>query len=185
MIEGGASAEPRLETRPDPGALLDELLRENPDSAPALLMRGVWHARNGRIDEARGDLELAMTRYPEQAERLRDELDPYRSRKYLGKTRQGGRITGLYQSMMLGASWFSPELQTARLDLDTGDRERAFERIRDHFARRRAQGQWELVLYDIRFCEDLLGSDFRGEYFPERPYLDLRVERNTFGKDLT
>ncbi len=165
-------------------AELDRFLHEHPDSAPALLMRGVWKARHGRSADGRTDLELAMTRYPEQAESLRDLLDPYRNRRYLGKTRQGGQITGLYESMMLGACWFSPELQSARLDMQLGDEQRAFERIRDHFARRRAQGQWDLILMDIGFCDGLLGEPYRS-YFPEQSYLDLHVERTTFGKDLS
>lgn len=164
-------------------ALLDAVLHDHPDNAPALLLRGLANVKRGRLAEARNELELSMTRYPEQAERLRDELDPYRKREYLRKTRQGGRITGLYRSMMLGASWFSPELQTARLDMQTGAKERALQHVKDHFARRRAQGQWDLILYDLAFCENLLGDLYR-EVFPEKSYLDLRITRNTFGSDV-
>jgi tetratricopeptide (TPR) repeat protein len=176
----GSDGEANPEREHAAGELLEKVLHDDPDCAPALLLRGVWNAKTGRLAEARTDLELAMTRYPEQAERLRDILDPYRSREYLQRTRQGGRITGLYRSMMLGASWFSPELQTARLEMQQGDAKRALERVSDHFARRRAQGQWDLILYDLAFCEDLLGERYR-DFFPEKSYLDLEIDRSTFG----
>lgn len=181
-IEGGEAVRVS-ESAPSTERLLDTVLKDNPDCAPALLLRGLASLRAGRTSEGRTDLELAATRYPEQAERLRDVLDPYRSRDYLRKTRQGGRITGLYRAMMLGANWFSPELQTARAQIALGDKDGALRHVRDHFARRRAQGQWDLVLYDLAFCEDLLGELY-SDVFPEKSYLDLRVEESTFGDDI-
>jgi hypothetical protein len=50
----------------------------------------------------------------------------------------------------------------------------------DHFARRRAQGQWDLILYDLVFCEDLLGDDYR-RIFPEDVDLDLVIDPTFFG----
>jgi tetratricopeptide (TPR) repeat protein len=179
LVEG-ASAE--RENEPDALTLLDALLREHPDNAPALLLRGLWKVRHGRAEEGRVDMQLASTRYPEQAQALADDLDPYRMRTYLQRSQQGVHITGMYRSMMLGAAWFSPELQTARLDFESGAVEHAKQLVREHFARRRAQGQWELIRFDLRFCEDLLGEHYR-EIFPERSYLDLIVERNHFGRD--
>jgi len=179
LVEGAA---PRTENNVDALTLLDALLHEHPDTASALLLRGLWKVRHGRVEEGRVDMQLASTRYPEQAQALADDLDPYRMRSYLQRSQQGVQITGMYRSMMLGAAWFSPELQTARLDFETGDVEHAKQLVREHFARRRAQGQWDLIRFDLRFCEDLLGEHYR-DLFPERSYLDLIVERNHFGKD--
>lgn len=161
-------------------ALLADVLQREPDNAPALVLRGMWRWIRGEASEGRSDLELAASRYPLQAERLRDELDPYSKREYLRRTRQGGRVTALYRTMMLGANHFSPDLQLARAQLDAGDAAGAFERVKDHFARRRVQGQWDLVLYDLEFCEDLLGDRYR-EYVPEKSYLDLEVEEQLIG----
>jgi hypothetical protein len=147
-------------------------------------LRGLWRVRHGEVEKGRVDLQLASTRYPEQAQMLTDALDPYRMRSYLQRSQQGVHITGMYKSMMLGAAWFSPELQTARLDFESGDVEHAKQLVREHFARRRAQGQWDLVRYDLRFCEDLLGEHYR-EIFPEHSYLDLILEHNTFGRDFS
>ncbi len=163
------------ERGPEVERLLDGVLHEAPDCAPALLLRGLWRWRRGDRSGGRSDLELAMTRYPVQAQALRDELDPYSKREYLRQTRQGGRVTGIYRTMMLGANHFSPELQLARLELESGETVDALARVKDHFARRRAQGQWDLVLYDLEFCEDLLGERYR-DYFAEKSYLDLVIE---------
>lgn len=179
LVEG---ANANAETKLDVVALLDEILREHPDSAPALLLRGMWRVRNGELEAGRVDLKLAASRYPEQARVLATQLDPYRMRSYLQRSQQGVAITGLYRAMMLGASWFSPELQSARLEFDAGQIEHATQLVREHFARRRAQGQWDLILFDLRFCEDLLGEHY-GAIFPEHSYLDLHVSRNFFGKD--
>jgi hypothetical protein len=51
----------------------------------------------------------------------------------------------------------------------------------DHFSRRRSQGQWDLILYDVGFCEDLLGDDYR-RIFPEDVYLNLVIEPTFFGE---
>lgn len=163
--------------------LLSDVLQREPDNAPALLLRGMWRWIRGDAAEGRSDLELAASRYPLQADRLRDELDPYSKREYLRRTRQGGRVTALYRTMMLGANHFSPDLQLARAELESGDAAGAFARVKDHFARRRVQGQWDLVLYDLEFCEDLLGDRYR-EYFPERSYLDLEVEERLIGSSV-
>lgn len=179
LVEG---ANQSGETKLDVVALLDEFLREHPDSAPALLLRGMWRVRNGQLDQGQVDLKLAASRYPEQARVLVTQLDPYRMRSYLQRSQQGVAITGLYRAMMLGASWFSPELQSARLEFEAGRIEHATDLVRQHFARRRAQGQWDLILFDLRFCEDLLGEHYAA-IFPEHSYLDLHVSRNFFGKD--
>lgn len=175
-VESADAASPELdETR----ALLDRLLAEHPDqAAPVLLLRGAWNAKRGRDADARADFELAATRYPEQSARLKDLVDPYALRGYMRDTTQGRNVTGLYQALSLGAGWFSPELQLARLAFARGDRAEGRRQTLEHFQRRRKDRQWDLVLYDVDFCESLLGDDFAA-LFPEVSYLDLVIEPTT------
>jgi hypothetical protein len=163
-------------------ALLEDFIDEHPESsAPALLLQGVHEARRGNVDEARLLLQQSATSYPRQAEALTELLDPYRVRsRYLRKSREGNSIRELYKGTMLGASWFSPDLQLARLDFEAGDFDSGRRKVMDHFSRRRSQGQWDLILYDVGFCEDLLGDDYR-RIFPEDVYLNLVIEPTFFG----
>lgn len=180
-VEGGVALPAEVA---DLGRYLDEFIAGHPDqAAPALLLRGVWRARKGDVSNARADLELASTRYPQQAARLRERFDPYNARSYLRQTSAGRSITGLYEASMLGAGWFSPELQLARTLFETGDREQGKRQIREHFHRRRAGGQWNLVLYDLEFCEGLLRDEF-ASMFPEVSYLDLEISRPMLGDDV-
>ena len=167
-------------------AVLAAYLEEHPDaSAPAYLLRGVMHADRGELDAARLDLEQAATYYPKQAELLQDMLDPYRarSRTFLRKSREGNLVLGLYKSSMLGAAWFSPDLQLARLAFEQGNVEAGRQKVTDHFARRRAQGQWDLVIRDLQFCEAFLRDDYQ-LILPERGWLDLDVEEAILGSKL-
>jgi hypothetical protein len=161
---------------------LDDFVQQHPESsAPALLLRGVYEARRGHPDEARLLLQQSATNYPRQAEALTELLDPYRVRsRWLRKSREGNAIRELYKGTMLGASWFSPDLQLARLDFEGGDLAGGERKVMDHFARRRSQGQWDLILYDVEFCESLLGDDYR-RIFPEDVYLNLVIEESFFG----
>ena len=179
LIEGDLAGEGDGDEVPE---LLQAYLDAHPaSSAPALLLSGVHAARAGRADEARLLFEQASANYPRQADQLGQLLDPYHLRsRYLRKTRAGNSIRELYRSTMLGAAWFSPELQLAKLDFEAGQVEEATRRVRDHFARRRAQGQWGLIVYDIHFCEELLGDHFR-QIFPEDVYLDLVIDPTFFG----
>jgi hypothetical protein len=180
-IEGGVELPPEFG---DVGRYLDEFIEAHPEqAAPALLLRGVWRARSGALELAREDLELASTRYPQQSERLREHFDPYRSRSYLRQTSAGRAITGMYEASMLGAGWFSPELQLARTYFAAGDREGAKRQMREHFHRRRSDGQWNLLLYDLDFCEGILREDFE-QLFPQVSYLDLEISRPMFGDDV-
>jgi hypothetical protein len=180
-VEGGVELPAE---RGDLARFVDELIAREPErAAPALVVRGVWRARRGESALAREDFELAATRYPQQSERLRAGFDPYASRAYLRQTSAGRGITGLYEASMLGAAWFSPELQLARERFGAGDREAGKRLIREHFHRRRADGQWNLVLYDLDFCEGLLGPEFAA-LFPEVNYLDLEISRPMFGNDV-
>jgi hypothetical protein len=68
-------------------------------------------------------------------------------------------------------------LQTAaRWRWQLGDETRAFERIRDHFARRRAQGSVGLDRYDIQFCDDCSGRPTRATSPSARTSICARAE---------
>ena len=175
LIESGTVEGAQVEN------LLHGYIQEHPDStAPAQLLLGVHHARSGNRSEASLQLQQAAAYYPRQSDQLSDLLDPYKQRAFLRKTREGNFIVGQYQSTMLGAGYFSPDLQMARIHFAAGEHEEGQTKVKDHFARRRSQEQWELVLSDIQFCEATLGDDFR-TLFPEDSYLDLIVKPTLFG----
>lgn len=179
ILEGGTAEDwPRAE------ALLAEVLERHPDqSAPALLLQGVLAQKRG---DPRATLafQQSAAMYPKQAAQLADMLDPYRQRAYLDQSRQGGWILEGYQSTMLGAGYFSPDLQLAKISFDGGRFEEGRERVLEHFGRRRAQGAWDFLFPDIQFCIALLGSDYRA-IFPEDAWLDLVVEPELLGGGIT
>ena len=165
--------------------LLADYIEDHPSStAPAFQLMGVQHRQMGRIDEARLAFQQSAAYYPKQAEELTDMLDPYTMRSFLRKSREGGFILELYKSTMLGAGYWSPDLQLAELLFDVGDVEAGKEKVLDHFSRRRNQQQWDFVLSDIQFCYDLLGPRF-WEIFPEDHYLDLEIKETMFGSSLS
>jgi len=166
------------------GRLLSDYIEEHPESsAPAFLLLGVHHTRRGQTKEAQLAFQQSAAYFPKQSDALTDMLDPYKMRAFLRKSREGSFIVELYKSTMLGAGYFSPDLQMARMLFEQGDDEAARTKVLDHFARRRQQQQWDFILSDIRFCQDLLGPDF-WEIFPEDTYLDLVVSPTTFGSGL-
>ena len=155
--------------------ILRKYLEAHPgQSAPALLLLGVLNARSGDRDRAQLSFQQAALNYPKQAESLTDLLDPYRSRAWLRRSAQGSHVLELYQSTMLGAGYFSPDLQLARMAFEDGDFEGGRDKILDHFRRRSNQGQWDFILSDLEFCHTLLGDDYR-RIFPEDAWLDLVV----------
>jgi hypothetical protein len=85
---------------------------------------------------------------------------------------------------MLGAGYFSPDLQLAKISFHAGRFEEGRERVLEHFGRRRAQGAWDFLFPDIQFCIALLGSDYRA-IFPEDAWLDLVVEPELLGGGIT
>lgn len=179
-IEGGTA-----EDHAEAAALLEKYLDRHPDhSAPALLLLGALHEARGEAHEARLALQQAAAYYPRQADALDDALDPYAIRSYLQRSREGGLILEQYRSMMLGAGYFSPDLQLARLLFTQNQDEAARAKVLDHFARRRAQKQWDFILSDLQFCHDLLGPHY-WEIFPEDAWLDLQVNPTLLGKGLT
>jgi tetratricopeptide (TPR) repeat protein len=145
-------------------------------SAPALLLLGVLARERGELETARLNFQQASAYYPKQASHLTDMLDPYRMRAWLRKSRDGTLILESYKDTMLGAGMFSPELQLASVAFDRGDFEAGKRRVLDHFARRRAQQQWDFVLSDLAFAQDLLGLDTH-RIFPEGAWLDLEISR--------
>ncbi|MSP55310.1 MAG: hypothetical protein EXR69_06875 [Myxococcales bacterium] len=168
----------------DIGAFLDAIVAAHPDSAaPALQLKGVWLAREGRADAARLAFQLAATAYPAQSATLARLANPYRYRTDLRKTREGTYISKMYQTTQLGAGYFSPDLQMARAYYDQGNATEGKKKLLDHFYRRRNQAQWGLILDDIQFCEQFFGPHF-AQIFPEESFLDLTVAPGLFGEKL-
>lgn len=156
--------------------LLNAYVQQHPNAtAPAYLLLGVLKRQQGRLDEAKLNFEQSAVYYPRQAEALTDLLDPYKQRSYLRKSREGGYVLKQYQSTMLGAGFFSPDLQLAGMNFASKQRDQAESKVFDHFFRRRLQQQWDFVLSDLDFCQQHLGTDFFLIY-PEDSYLDLQLE---------
>lgn len=163
---------------------LEEYMENHPgSSAPALLLLGVHQARLGNSREAQLALQQSAAYYPKQADQLTDMLNPYKMRTFLRKSREGSYIVELYKSTMLGAGYFSPDLQMAKSRFDAGDLEGGRAKVLDHFARRRTQQQWDFIISDVSFCHQLLGPHF-WEIFPEDTYLDLVVSPTMLGSSL-
>ena len=182
LLEGGQVLDPE---GPPVETILGRYIDEHPDaSAPALLLLGVAEARVDRIPQAQLDLQQAAAYYPRQSERLTDLLDPYRSRSYLRKSREGTYIVQLYQATMDGAGYFSPDLQLARIHFDRGEDDQGRAKVLDHFQRRRTQAEWGFILDDLRFAEQFLGEDFV-EMLPEASFLDLQVSPTLIGQRLS
>ena len=161
--------------------LLTGYIDEHPDaSAPALVLLGVHQARRGDARQAQLSFQQSAAYFPKQADALTDMVDPYKMRSFLRKSREGSFIVELYRSTMLGAGYFSPDLQLAKMLFDQGDLEGGRQKVLDHFARRRTQKQWDFVVSDIAFCHELLGPHF-WEIFPEETYLDLQASPSMMG----
>ncbi|MBX3727734.1 MAG: hypothetical protein KF858_01005 [Candidatus Sumerlaeia bacterium] len=161
--------------------LLAATIDANPDrTAPALLLLGVAEREAGNFNEARLLLDQAAAYYPRQAEYLTDRVDAYRMRAFLRKSREGRRVLELYKSTMLGAGYFSPDLQLARLHRDQGSHDAMREKVLDHFSRRRAQRQLDYLISDLDFCTEFLGIDYF-KIFPEEFYLDLEYTTTLMG----
>ncbi len=166
-------------------ALLEASIEAHPDqTAPAFLLLGVLAARAGDGQQARLHLQQAAAYYPKQSDQLLDMLDPYKMRAFLQESREGQYIVELYQSTMLGAGYFSPDLQLARLHFQEGRFDEGQAKVLDHFARRRSQEQWAFVIRDLSFCQELLGSDFQ-RIFPEDSWLDLQVSKPMLGAGIS
>jgi tetratricopeptide (TPR) repeat protein len=176
-----------LATDEDPDEALDLLeaymARHPSHSAPALLLKGVWHYRQGDSAAATLALQEAAKEYPLQAAQLQDMLDPYEARAYLQKSTEGLWVRDSYHTMMLGAAGFSPDLWLARMQFDAGDIEGGRAQIKAHFARQRTQKDWRLLIRELEFCEEFLSPQYQF-MLPERGWLDLQVEEKLMGSKL-
>jgi len=163
---------------------LEAYIAKHPErTAPALLLLGVAHERLGASSEAALSFQQAAAYYPKQAERLTDMLDPYRVRSFLRKSKEGNVILEGYQETMLGAGFFSPDLQLARGHFDNDEIDKGRKKILDHFSRRRNQAQWNLILSDIEFCERHLSPHF-DRILVEDSHLRLIVDPTLIGSKL-
>lgn len=185
LIELGQRPEALAQGAGSARQVLKDYIEAHPDrTAPAFLLLGILEAKTGQRSAATLALQQAATYYPKQAQLLQDMLNPYKMREFLRKSREGGLILEQYKSTMLGAGYFSPDLQMARLRFDEGDFEGGRQKVLDHFSRRRAQGQWDFIISDVIFCERFLGVHWR-RLFPEEPYLDLKIEPSLIGSSLS
>lgn len=163
---------------------LSAYVEKHPErTAPALLLLGVANERMGNQAEATLNFQQAAAYYPKQADRLTDMLDPYRVRSFLRKSKEGNLILEQYQSTMLGAGFFSPDLQLARAHFDADEVDEGRKKILDHFSRRRNQAQWNLILSDIEFCERHLSPHF-DRILVEDSHLRLLVSPTLLGSKL-
>jgi len=164
LLEGGAEL-----GQAEAASTMEEMLESsNGQSAPAYLLRGVKRFKDGDIEGAVLDFDQAAAYYPRQGEKIENRLDLYRKRAFLNRSKEGRVIIGCYRGIMSGAGYFSPDFQKARLLLAKGEREKAKQKIFEHFFRRRLQGQWDKVLNDFLFCRDFLGTDMREILVSER-----------------
>lgn len=142
--------------------VIEELVKSsNGQSAPAYLLRGIHHFKNGDFDKAMIDFDQAAAYYPKQGEHTDDRLNLYKKREFLNRSKEGRLIINSYRGIMTGAGYFSPDFQKARVLLAKGEKDKARQKIFDHFFRRRLQNQWDKVLNDFLFCRDFLGTDLR------------------------
>lgn len=165
-------------------AFLDKFIDDNPGySAPALLLKGVYYLKKGDMKSAKLLFEESAAYYPKQADLLQNNFDPYQTRSYLRKSKEGNQITEMYKTTMLGGGFFTPDLQLAKLYYASNNPEMGKSKVLDHFQRRRNQSQWDYIISDIRFCETAFGKDFR-KILPEHYYLQLKVKPSLMGNKL-
>jgi tetratricopeptide (TPR) repeat protein len=159
-------------------AVLEDYEKNHPGStAPALLLRANIMRNQGDLSAARNHYEHAASYYPKQAGELTDMLNPYAFRTFLRKSREGNYILHQYKSTMLGAGYFSPDLQMARMLYGEAQTDAANAKVLDHFSRRRTQEQWDFIVADIEFCRQIMGLDYE-RIFPPDGYIDLIVNKS-------
>lgn len=164
--------------------VLNRYLEKHPErTAPALLLLGVAYGEMGRHEESTLNFEQAAAYYPRQADHLTDMLNPYKVRSFLKKSKEGSLIVDHYQATMLGAGFFSPDLQLARQHFENGEIDEGQEKILDHFSRRKNQAQWNLLLSDVTFCEKNLSPHFE-RILVEESHLWLKTKPTVFGSKL-
>lgn len=177
LVEGGPDVLPEVDVQ----TLLSDYMEAHPDAtAPAFLLLGAEQARQGRFKEAELSLMQSSAYYPRQAATLADLFNPYEARSYLRATREGRYVLHQYQSTMMGAGRFSPDLQLARIAFRTGNKELGRKKLMEHFFRRRAEQEWDFVLEDVRYCLEEFGVEFSA-IFPPESYLDLISKPSMMG----
>lgn len=166
--------DPRLQQA---NQLLTNYIEKYPTySAPALLLRGIIHAKEGNTAQAFVYFDQSAIEYPRQAEHLTDMLSSYRARTYLNNTAEGAYLLSLYQSTMEGFGLFSPNFAKATINERKGDIMSAREEIYNHFFRRSNQAVHDCLLADMEYCEEHLASSFK-QLLPENSYIDVKFER--------
>jgi len=159
--------------------LLDYYIDLYPNrSAPALLLKGVLCAKQGKEKQALTYLDQSAIEYPKQAESLKDLLEPYQNRAYLNKSVEGKYLLQLYYSTMEGYGFFSPNFQKADYYTQRGMLKESKDEIYKHFFRRGNQGVYHCLLSDIQFCEDFLYSSFK-QLLLEQSFIDISIEPTT------
>ncbi len=163
---------------------LNNFVKQHPDrTAPALLLLGIANARSGNGPEATLLFQQAAAYYPKQAAMLTDMMDPYTARSFLRKSKEGIKIIDLYQATMLGAGIFSPDLHLAQAFFAAGEGEKGRKKVLDHFSRRRNQEQWNLILEDLKYCSEKMGSEFE-KILVEDSHLFLETSTTLLGSAL-
>lgn len=164
--------------------LISDYVKAHPSkTAPALLLQAIVKLKSGQGKEATRLFEQSAAYFPKQSDALSDMLNPYEVRSFLRKSSEGKRIVDLYKSTMLGAGFFSPDLQLAKMYFDKGEHEAGRKKVLDHFSRRRSQNEWDLVLSDVDFCQKFLGADF-DSILVEDSHLELLVSPALIGSSI-
>ncbi|GEM_PF-2690226 len=164
--------------------LVADYVKAHPSkTAPALLLQGIVKSKQSDNKDAIRLFEQSAAYFPKQSEALSDMLNPYEVRSFLRKSSEGKRIVDLYKSTMLGAGFFSPDLQLAKLHFLRGEHEAGRKKVLDHFSRRRAQNEWDLVISDVNFCQKFLGADF-DSILIEDSHLELLVSPALIGSSI-
>lgn len=164
--------------------LIADYVKAHPSkTAPALLLQAIVKSKSGQSKEAIRLFEQSAAYFPKQSDALSDMLNPYEVRSFLRKSSEGKRIVDLYKSTMLGAGFFSPDLQLAKQYFNKGEPEKGRKKVLDHFSRRRSQNEWDLVLSDVDFCQKFLGADFDA-ILVEDSHLELLVSPALIGSSI-
>ncbi|GET46771.1 hypothetical protein [Capnocytophaga felis] len=143
-------------------------------SAPALVLKGLLSAKEGKVQQSLSYYDQAAIEYPRQAIMLTDLLDSYRNRTYLNKTPEGQYLLRLYRSTMEGYGIFSPNFLKANYYVEKGMLEESKNEIFNHFFRRGNQGIYDCLLSDMNYCEDNLYSSFK-QLLMEQSFIDVGV----------
>lgn len=153
-------------------------------AAPALVLMGELELLNGNTSRALSYFDQAAIEYPKQAAELKDMLNSYALRNYLGATPEGQYLMRLYSSTMEGYGWFSPNFHKAMYWEAVQENEKASTEVYNHFFRRDNQGLYDCLLTDMEFCETNLFKSFKSQ-FMESSALNVSVveESHIFGEN--